>query len=115
MSKSILAAAALALLAVGSYAQTAPARSASTPVLDKRAANQEQRLNNAESNGSLTTKEQNNINKREEHIGNMETQAKSDGTVSGQERRQIRHAERRTSRAMGRKTHNGRAASASGG
>jgi Spy/CpxP family protein refolding chaperone len=109
MIKSVLAAAALAVLASTSFAQAA-----STPAIDKRQTNQEQRINNAESKGTLTTQEQNNLNKREQHISNMETQAKSDGTVTSQERHQIHRAERRTSRAIGRKAHNDRSASASG-
>jgi Spy/CpxP family protein refolding chaperone len=114
MTKSLVAAAALAVLAASSFAQTAPARSASTPVLDKRETMQQKRVDKAESSGALTTQEQNNVDKREQHISNMETQAKSDGTVTGQERRQIRHSENRTNRAIRRKAHNGRASDASG-
>ena len=114
MNKSFVAAAALAFLAVGSYAQTAPAGSASAPVLNKRENVQQQRIDKAEGSGALTSKEQNTLDKREQHISNMETKAQSDGTVTGQERRQVRRAENRTSRSIHRKAHNTRASDASG-
>lgn len=114
MNKSFVAAAALAVLAASSYAQTAPAGSASTPVLTKRENVQQQRIDKAESSGALTSKEQSTLDKREQHINNMETKAQADGTVTGQERRQIRRSENRTSRSIHRKAHNGRASDASG-
>jgi hypothetical protein len=105
MSKTLVAALALALVSVGSMAQTAPAAGASTPRIDKRQAVQEKRIEKAQASGALTEKEAARLQKRTDHVANVEEKAKADGTVTAQERKRLRHAERRTSRHIGAQAH----------
>jgi uncharacterized membrane protein YebE (DUF533 family) len=103
MSKPLVALAALALIAFGAQAQTAA--STATPRIDKRQQLQQQRIQRGQASGQLNAAESQRLEKQEQHIANMETQAKSDGTVTSEERRRIRHAEDRTGRRIRRQAH----------
>lgn len=103
MSKILAAAISLAFVSVASFAQTAPA--ASTPLINKRQANQEQRIQQGEASGQLTQKEANRMDKREQHVTNLENKAAADGTVTAGERSRVRAAERRTSRHIRAQKH----------
>jgi Skp family chaperone for outer membrane proteins len=105
MSKTLVAALALALVSMGSMAQTAPAGAASTPRIDKRETAQQKRIEKGQASGAITDKEAAHLQKREDHVTTLEDKAKADGTVTAQERKRVRHAERRTSRHIGAQAH----------
>lgn len=63
------------------------------PRVDQREANQETRIQQGAASGSLTQKETMRLENGQQRVQNMEAQAKSDGVVSKQERRQLHHAQ----------------------
>lgn len=81
-----------------------------TPRIDQREANQERRINQGVESGALTKRETKTLDAREGKIARDEEAAKADGTVTHAERAKLRGEERRTSRAIHRKKHNGRTA-----
>ena len=99
---AVLAAAALALPA---FAQTT-----STERIDKRQANQEQRIEQGEKSGSLTKNEAAHLEKGEQHIQNMENKATADGKVSAKEQERINKAQNKESRKIARQKHDAQAA-----
>ena len=105
MTKSLVAALALAFVSAASFAQTPPAGAASTPHLDKRQARQAQRIEKGEASGAITAKESARLDKQQEHVANMEEKAKADGVVTTQERKHLRHAENRNSRRIRTQAH----------
>ena len=85
--------AALALTMAG-LAMAQPA----TPNLDKREANQQQRIDQGVASGQLTAKETNRLQKREAKLAADEAAAKADGTVTRAERRKQGHPPAETRR-----------------
>lgn len=79
---------------------------ASTPNLDKRQANQEQRIEKGVQSGALTTKETANLEKRETRLEADKQAAKADGKVTRAEHRKLRREANRDSRKIYRKKHN---------
>jgi hypothetical protein len=69
-----------------------------TPLIDKREAKQEQRIEQGVASGQLNQREANRMERQESAIQSAEAQAKADGKVTGKERRHLRHMEDRTSR-----------------
>lgn len=100
-----------AVLLAAAFAGPAFAQSASTPKIDQRQENQQQRIDKGVASGALTAKETEHLEKREGKIEADKDAAKADGTVTAAERRKLKHEENKTSRAIHRKKHNGRAAS----
>jgi len=88
MSRSILAAALVALIALPTLvsAQTAPR-------IDQRQANQEQRIDQGVSSGQLNKREARRLEKGQTGVNRMENRAKADGAVTNQERRRITKAQ----------------------
>lgn len=104
-------AAALALATGGLAFAQAPAAPAApkdplaTPRIDQRQANQEKRIDQGVSSGTLTAKETAKLDKRETKIEADKLAAKSDGKVTKAERRKLKHEENRASAAIRRQKH----------
>ncbi len=101
--------AALALTVAGlAMAQTA------TPNLDKREANQQQRIDQGVASGQLNAKETNRLQKREAKLAADEAAAKADGTVTRAERRKLQREANRDSRAIRKQKHDAQTAAPAG-
>ena len=87
------------LFASMAYAQ------ADTPLVDRRHANQEQRIDRGLATGQLTDREANRLTNQQEHINRMEDKAKSDGLVTKKERAKLHAAQDRASRHIARERH----------
>ena len=95
MKRMLLAVSAMTLLMTGmAYAE------AETPVIDKRQANQEKRIDKGIASGQLNEREANRLNKQQEHINKMEDKAKSNGVMTKKERARIGAAQDRASRQI---------------
>ena len=95
----------LALTMAGlSMAQTA------TPNLDKREANQQQRIDQGVASGQLNAKETNRLQKREAKLAADEAAAKADGTVTRAERRKLQREAHRDSKAIRQQKHDAQTA-----
>lgn len=81
------------------------AGSADTPVIDKRQANQEQRIDQGIASGQITEREAARLDRGQDRIDNMENRAKSDGVVTNKERARIHHAQDVQSRKIYREKH----------
>ena len=93
MKRMLLAVSAMTLLMTGmAYAE------AETPVIDKRQANQEKRIDKGIASGQLNEREANRLNKQQGHISKMEDKAKSNGVMTKKERARIVAAQDRASR-----------------
>jgi len=100
---------ALALTMAGlAMAQTA------TPNLDKREANQQQRIDQGVASGQLNAKETNRLQKREAKLAADEAAAKADGTVTRAERRKLQREANRDSRAIRKQKHDAQTAMPAG-
>jgi len=100
---------ALALTVAGlAMAQTA------TPNLDKREANQQQRIDQGVASGQLNAKETNRLQKREAKLAADEAAAKADGTVTRAERRKLQREANRDSRAIRKQKHDAQTAMPAG-
>lgn len=97
--------AALALTMAG-LAMAQPA----TPNLDKREANQQQRIDQGVASGQLTAKETNRLQKREAKLAADEAAAKADGTVTRAERRKLQREAHRDSIAIRKQKHDAQTA-----
>lgn len=85
--RHLLAAAALALVAGTSFAQNAntPVTNAAENREEHRDANQQQRIQAGEANGSITKREQRKLEKQQWRIHHAEKKAGADGTVTAGE------------------------------
>jgi hypothetical protein len=79
-----------------------------TPVINHREHRQERRINRGVRNGELTRNEAHHLRTDERRIRNQKIAYKVSGRVTPGERRQLRHEENRTSRAIYRDKHNTR-------
>ncbi len=105
---SSLLIAVLTAFALPVLAQTAtpPARDpAATPGIDKRQANQQQRIDQGVKSGELTGKEAARLEKGQERIQKMEDKAKADGVVTKKERARLQQAENVQSRHIAAQKH----------
>ena len=100
MKRMLVAVSGMTLLMSGlAFAQ------AETPRIDKRQANQEQRIDQGIASGQLNEREANRLNNQQEHINKMEDKAKSDGVMTKKERARISAAQDRASRHIVREKH----------
>ena len=97
---NILAAAAFAALAVPAFAQTT-----STPRIDQRQQNQQQRIDQGVKSGQLNEKEAARLEKGQARVQKMEDKAVADGKVTARERARIEHAQDKQSRRIYREKH----------
>jgi hypothetical protein len=106
--KILFASTALALAALGAQAQSSDA--AATPRIDRREANQEQRIQQGVGSGQLTARETYRLEKEQVAINRAEVKAKSDGKVAAQERRHLTKMQNRASRDIYRQKHDAQVA-----
>ena len=83
----------------------ASAQSTATPRIDRRQANQEQRIQHGEQSGALTTNEAARLEKSQDHLQNVEGKVKADGVVTGKERVRLTRAENKQSARIYRQKH----------
>src|SRR5471032_2116701 len=90
----------LALLAAPAFAQ-----STSTPGIDQRQQNQQQRIDQGVQSGQLNQREAARLQKGQTHVQNLENKAAADGTVTNKEKARITGAQDRQSRRIYRQKH----------
>lgn len=93
------------VLCVFILALPALAQTASTPRIDQRQANQQQRIDQGMRSGALTEQEAARMEKGQAHVQKMETKAVADGRVTAKERARIEHAQDVQSRRIYRQKH----------
>ena len=96
----IASSAAVALLALPAFAQTA-----GTPRIDQRQANQERRIEQGEKSGALNAREAARLEKGQAHVQKMENKAVADGKVTPKERARIQKAQNQQSKKIYREKH----------
>ena len=96
----IVAAAVIAAFTLPAFAQVQ-----STPRIDKRQAEQEQRIQQGVKSGQLTPKEAARLEKGQDRIQKKENKAMADGKVTPKERAKIEKAQNRESRKIAREKH----------
>lgn len=94
-----------ALFALCVMLPLAAAAQTSTPRVDQREANQSARIQQGVNSGSLTPREAQRLENGQQRVQNMETQAKSDGVVTKQERVRLHQAQEVQSRQIYREKH----------
>lgn len=105
-SRTRLLAVILAAFTLPVLAQTATAKDpAATPAIDKRQANQQQRIDQGVKSGELTSKEAARLEKGQARVQKMEDKAKADGKVTAKERARIHKAQDGQSRKIAREKH----------
>ncbi len=97
----------LAIAAIASLSGMAIAQTA-TPVVDQKAANQQQRINQGVASGELTRGEAVRLQKRQNKLVANTQRAKADGVVTDAERRQLNRQADRNSKKIHNKKHNRR-------
>lgn len=98
--KTIVAALFVSALSLPALAQTS-----STPRIDQRQANQQQRIDQGAQSGALTEKEAARLDKGQAHVQNMENKAAADGKVTAKEKVRIEHAQDVQSKRIYRQKH----------
>ena len=99
-SMTFVTAATIAAFALPAFAQTT-----STPRIDQRQANQQQRIDQGVKSGQLNQKEAARLEKGQARVQKMESKAVADGTVTAKERRKIERAQDKQSRKIAREKH----------
>lgn len=92
----------LAAIALPVFAQT---QTKSTPRIDQRQANQQQRIDQGVKSGQLNKKEAARLEKGQERVQKMEGKAMADGKMSAKERAKIEKAQDRESKRIAREKH----------
>lgn len=78
----------------------APLAIASTPVLDARQENQDDRIDQGVASGEITAREAVKLEAQQQHIENKEDRAKADGVVTAQERASLQRSQNRASKKI---------------
>ena len=78
---------------------------ADTPVLDKRQANQQVRIEKGVESGELTKPEARRLQRSERRLERHEERAEADGVVTARERAKLHHEANRTSARIHRQKH----------
>jgi len=81
------------------------AQTTSTPRIDKRQQNQQQRIDKGVQSGQLNQKEAARLEKGQARVQKMEDKATSDGKVTAKERRRVETAQDKQSRRIARQKH----------
>jgi len=89
-----------AALALPAFAQTT-----STPRIDQRQENQQQRIDQGVKSGELTQKEAARLEKGQARVQKMEDKAAADGKVTKKESRRIEHAQDVQSKRIHKQKH----------
>ena len=100
----------LSLAAAEGFAQTptptpAPAGTTATPVVDARAANQEERIEQGVASGTLTPRETRKLEREQKHIAKAEAHAKADGAVTPAERKKLHNMQDKASKDISQQKH----------
>lgn len=95
----------VAVTALAFVAWPALTQAQSTPRIDQRQANQEQRIDQGVASGQLTKREAAQLEKGQAHVQQMEDQALADGTMTKRERARLERAQNRQSRRIFRQKH----------
>ena len=103
--KTTLIGTALAIAAVGAFAQT-PA----TPRVDQREANQQGRIAQGAASSQLTPRETNRLEKQQARINTAEANAKADGKVTKHERKHLHHMQNKASKNIAAQKHDAQVA-----
>jgi hypothetical protein len=96
----LITAAVLTALALPAFAQTT-----STPRVDQRQQNQQQRIDQGVQSGQLNQKEAARLDKGQARVQKMEDKAVADGKVTAKERRKLERAQDKQSRKIAREKH----------
>ena len=83
----------------------ASAQTTSTPRIDQRQLNQENRIQQGVQSGSLTQKEAANLEKGQTHVQTMENKALSDGKITQKEAQRINETQNKQSRKIEQQKH----------
>ena len=83
----------------------ASAQTTSTPRIDQRQLNQENRIQQGVQSGSLTQKEAANLKKGQTHVQTMENKALSDGKITQKEALRINETQNKQSRKIEQQKH----------
>ncbi|MEZ5614178.1 MAG: hypothetical protein R3E35_03050 [Rhodocyclaceae bacterium] len=81
------------------------AQTDSTPRIDQRQANQQQRIDRGLQSGALTEQEAARMEKGQAHVQKIEDRAAADGQVTKKERARIEHAQDAQSKRIYRQKH----------
>jgi len=81
------------------------ALSQSTPRVDRRQENQEERIERGAESGQLTKKEARRLKRGQEHVDRLEDQALQDGRITQRERERIEGAQDRQSERIHNQRH----------
>ncbi|MDD3380211.1 MAG: hypothetical protein PHD68_03235 [Rugosibacter sp.] len=84
---------ALALFSVVTLFTASAMAQTATPRVDQRQINQQQRIDQGVSSGTLTEKEAARMERGQTRVENLEDRAKSDGTVTNRERARMHHSQ----------------------
>jgi tellurite resistance protein len=95
----------VALMTVSGLGVAQSGGTTSTPSIDQRQANQQQRIDQGVKSGALTPKETARLEKGQQRVQRMETTAMADGKVKPKERRRIAHAQNQQSKKIYREKH----------
>jgi hypothetical protein len=108
-TRTLIAAAVLALGSATVFAQAASAPAA-TPRVDQRQANQEKRIDQGIASGALNKRETVRLEKEQAHINRAENRAKADGTVTKAERARLHKMQNHASKDIHHQKHDGQVA-----
>jgi hypothetical protein len=102
--RNLIAAVVLALGGACALAGTA------TPGVDKRQANQEQRIDQGVASGELNQREAHRLQQQQAALRKAERKAKADGTVTHAERKRLHRAQNEVSGNIAQQKHDGQKA-----
>jgi hypothetical protein len=94
-----------AVISTGAALSGSAFAATATPKLDKREANQQQRIDQGVASGQLTPRETARLEKRAARLETNEQRAKADGVVTPAERRRLQREANRNSRKIHRQKH----------
>lgn len=96
----------LILIAVAAaFSLPAVAQTTTTPRIDQRQENQQQRIDKGAASGQLNQKEERRLEKGQARVQKMEDKAAADGKVTAKERAKLEKAQDRQSKKIARERH----------
>ena len=100
--KSLAAGAAIVLVSITSFAQSA---APATAKVDAREVKQDARIQQGVASGQLNAKETYRLEKQQANINRVEAKAKADGTVTKGERKHLNHMQNKASKDIHHQKH----------
>lgn len=97
-------------LVLSAFASLAQAQGTSTPVIDQRQANQQQRINQGVASGELNKREARRLQRQQNAVQRAEDKAKADGVVTAGERKKITKMQDQTSKNIAKQKHDAQTA-----